>query len=72
MFCFLIWNLLDLYYFMTYRVKLAFFTSPYVIRNRSSSLGPAKNRRVIFSIDYKLCYNLCDRGNKSFEALLHF
>ena len=34
--------------------------------------GLPKNRRVIFSIDYKLCYNLCDRGNKSFEALLHF
>ena len=50
----------------------SYVTSPYVIRNRSSSLGPAKNRRVIFSIDSKLCYKLCDCGNKYFEALLHF
>ena len=47
-------------------------TSPYVIRNRSLCGGPAKNRWVIFSIDYKLYYKLCDRGNKCFEALLQF
>ena len=47
-------------------------TSPYVIRNRSSCGGPAKNWPVIFSIDYKLYYKLCDRGNKCFEALLQF
>ena len=34
--------------------------------------GLPKNCRVIFLIDYKLCYKLCDRGNKRFEALLHF
>ena len=47
-------------------------TSPYVIRNRSFMSGTCQNQAVIFSIDYKLCYNLCDRGNKCFEALLHF
>ena len=34
--------------------------------------GLPKNLRVIFSIDYKLYYKLCDRGKKIFEALLHF
>ena len=50
----------------------SFITSPYVIRNRSLCGGPAKNRLVIFLIDYKLYYKLCDRGNKCFEALLQF
>ena len=34
--------------------------------------GLPKNHWVIFSIDYKLCYKLCDRGKKGFEDLLHF
>ena len=35
-------------------------------------VGSHQNRASSFSIDYKLCYKMCDRGNKIFEALLHF
>jgi hypothetical protein len=45
-------------------VLLHYVISPYVIKNHSSCGGPAKNQPVIFSIDYKLYYKLCDRGKK--------
>ena len=42
------------------------------MRNHSFISEACQNLPVSFLIDYKLYYKLCDRGNASFEALLHF